>query len=165
MSRISASGDPDDIFMWHRLDPKLTTSGKLVEHQLASLDAVHVSHIVNLAPDSHDEALTDEAGLLGKMGIGYTYIPVSFEAPAEADFERFARAMEDLGGQTIHVHCIANLRVSAFLYRYRTGQLGWTTNDARADMDRIWRPGGAWAAFIGDEARTAADHAFAGRDY
>jgi len=44
------------------------------------------------------------------------------------------------------VHCIANYRVSAFFYRYRR-LLGVDETEARADMERIWRPEGVWARF------------------
>ena len=58
--------------------------------------------------------------------------------------------MDDLKDQPVHVHCIANYRVSAFIYRYRTERLGWDKARARADMDAIWQPEGVWAEFVGD---------------
>ena len=36
---------------------------------------------------------------------------------------------------------------------------------ARAAMETVWRPGGAWATFIGDDARAALRHEYARRDY
>jgi hypothetical protein len=46
------------------------------------------------------------------------------------------------------VHCIANWRVSAFLYRYRVDRLGWDRDRARTDLDAIWTPDGPWAAIV-----------------
>jgi hypothetical protein len=37
---------------------------------------------------------------------------------------RFCSAMEQLKEVPVHVHCIANYRVSAFFYRYRRDVLG-----------------------------------------
>ena len=48
----------------------------------------------------------------------------------------------------VHVHCIANYRVSAFFYRYRRDVLGMDETQARSDMEQIWHPEGVWAAFV-----------------
>jgi len=50
------------------------------------------------------------------------------------------------------------MRVSAFFYRYRRDLLGWDEAAARASMEAIWRPGGVWASFVGDEAATELPH-------
>ena len=49
----------------------------------------------------------------------------------------------------VHVHCIANYRVSAFFYRYRRDVLGMDEAQAHADMEQIWHPEGVWATFVG----------------
>jgi hypothetical protein len=49
----------------------------------------------------------------------------------------------------VHVHCIANYRVSAFFYRYRRDVLGMDEDRVRADMEQIWHPEGVWATFVG----------------
>jgi len=56
--------------------------------------------------------------------------------------------MEQLKEVPVHVHCIANYRVSAFLYRYRRDVLGAGEATARAEMEEIWHPKGVWATFI-----------------
>jgi hypothetical protein len=60
--------------------------------------------------------------------------------------------MDRLEGRTVHVHCIANWRVSAFLYRWRIDRLGWDKARARPDLDAIWTPEGPWAALVADAA-------------
>ena len=50
-------------------------------------------------------------------------------------------------------------------YRYRRDALNMPEADARAAMEGIWRPGGAWAGIIGDDGARALPHRFAGRDY
>ena len=157
--------DPLDIITWRRLDERLTTSGQPSGEQLAAIAALGVTHVVNLGLHTHEKALPDEAASVRALGMDYIHIPVDFQAPAEADFARFCTVMRELAGQTIHVHCIANMRVSAFMYRYRRDELGWAEADARREMNKVWRPGGAWAAFIGDVANQAAPHQIAGRDY
>ena len=141
--------DPTDIYNWRRLGPTLTTSGQPTETQLAEIAALGVDQVVNIGLHSHEKALADEAGSVAALGMAYVHIPVEFAAPTEADLEAFCAVMEASVGRTIHVHCIANYRVSAFLYRYRIDRLGWSAADARPDLDAVWRPDGVWAALIG----------------
>lgn len=157
--------DPIAITAWHRLDGRLTSSGQPDAEQMALLAPLGVTHVINLALPSHEKSLPDEAGLLAAAGIGYTNIPVDFAAPQEDDYARFCEVMERLEGQTIHVHCILNLRVSAFLYRWRQDRQGASEAEARQDLERLWRPGGAWARFIGRAEDAAAEHRYPGRDY
>lgn len=141
--------DPTDIFNWRRLDERITTSGQPSETQLESLRALGVRHVVNLGLHTHPRALPDEAASVAALGMTYTHQPVDFEAPAEADYERFCAALAALEGEAVHVHCIMNFRVSAFFYRYRRDVLGWDEAEARAEMEAVWTPQGAWAAFVG----------------
>lgn len=156
------ASDPTDVFAWRRVDARLTTSGQPSEAQLVALKALGVTHVVNLGLHDHVKALPDEAASVAALGLGYTHIPVNFDRPTPADFERFETAMRELESETLHVHCIANLRVSAFLYRFESGD---RHDAARARMDTLWRPGGVWADFIGDEAAHDLPHRYAGRDY
>ncbi|WOE74833.1 hypothetical protein [Alterisphingorhabdus coralli] len=73
--------------------------------------------------------------------------------------------MDGRKGERIHVHCIVNARVTAFFYKYdqETGLL--SEPRARSQMVNIWKPGGIWAEFIGDDSRIDEDHLYAGRDY
>ena len=140
--------DPEDIYNWRRLDERITTSGQPTEAQLGDIQALGVRHVVNLALHTHERALPDETASVSRLGMSYTHIPVDFQNPTEGDFARFCEVMAELKDAPVHVHCIANYRVTAFFYRYRRDVLGWDDAKARADMDAIWRPEGVWAAFI-----------------
>jgi len=140
--------DPDGIYNWHRLDERLTTSGQPTEAQLADISALGIGHIVNLGLHTHEMALLDEAASAARLGMTYVHIPVEFQSPTEADFARFCAVMDDLKDVPVHVHCIANYRVSAFLYRYRRDVLGMDEARARADLEKLWQPTEVWAAFI-----------------
>jgi protein tyrosine phosphatase (PTP) superfamily phosphohydrolase (DUF442 family) len=152
------TNDPTDIYNWQRLDQTVTTSGQPSETQLAAIRGLGVTHVVNLGLHSHEKALPDEAASVAALGMRYTHIPVDFDAPTEADFARFCAVMAAAGNEPTHVHCIANMRVSAFFYRYRRDLLGWDEGVARAAMESIWRPGGVWASFIGDEGAAQLPH-------
>lgn len=141
--------DPETIYNWHRLDARLTTSGQPTEAQLASLPALGVTHVINLGLHTHEKALPGEAASCAARGLRYIHIPVDFKNPTEADFAQFCAALGATADAPVHVHCIANYRVSAFFYRYRREVLGMDEALAAKDLTAIWRPDPVWAAFIG----------------
>ena len=139
-------GDPTDIYNWRRLDGRLTTSGQPSEAQLQEIAALGVECVVNLGLHSHEKALADERASVMALGMDYVHQPVDFQNPTAADLHAFCDRMDRLAGRTAHVHCIANYRVSAFVYRWRIDRLGWDKAQARTDLDAIWTPEWRWAA-------------------
>ena len=140
--------DPELIYNWRRLDDRITTSDQPSEAQLADIQALGIRHIVNLGLHTHEKALPDEAASVNRLGMMYIHIPVDFQNPTDRDFDQFCSVMEQLKGVPVHVHCIANYRVSAFFYRYRRDVLGMDEAQVHADMEQVWRPEGVWAAFV-----------------
>ncbi len=131
-------GDPADIRNWQRRSDGITTSGKLEAPDPARLAAIGVRHVVNLALDSHPEALADEAALMAAAGIAYTHIPVPFDAPSPAHVAALAEALTAHSGP-VHVHCIMNWRVTAFFYLLDRAA-GVPEAEARARMATVWNP-------------------------
>ena len=140
--------DPESIYNWRRLDERITTSGQPTEAQLAEIAALGVRRVINLGLHNHDRALSDEAATVAALGMRYVHIPVDFKNPTERDFEAFCSALEKSSDAAVHVHCIANYRVSAFFYCYRRLTLDMDEAHARADLEFIWRPDAIWTAFI-----------------
>lgn len=130
--------DPADIRGWQRLDARTTTSGRLEHGDVARLKAIGVGHVINLALDDHPEALEAEADRLGAHAIGYTHIPIPFDAPGEDHYAAFREAVTAADGP-LHVHCIMNYRVSALFYRLNR-ERGMPEAEARALMRRQWDP-------------------------
>ena len=144
--------DPGSIYHWRRLDERVTTSGQPTETELSAIAALGVRCVINLGLHSHERALPDEAGSVAALGMTYMHIPVDFQNPTERDFSSFVTAMAAVRMVPVHVHCIANYRVSAFFYRYRRDVLGIDPAEARADLDAIWTPNPIWAGFIAGPA-------------
>jgi uncharacterized protein (TIGR01244 family) len=142
------SADPERIYNWHRLDERITTSGQPTEAQLAEIAALGVRCVINLGLHSHEKALPDEAASVTALGMAYVHIPVDFKDPTEDDFFLFRDAMEASGDAPVHVHCIANYRVSAFFCRYRREVWGVDEKAARAEVERIWKHDAVWTAFL-----------------
>jgi protein tyrosine phosphatase (PTP) superfamily phosphohydrolase (DUF442 family) len=145
--------DPEHIVNWQRLDARTTTSGRLKAEDVTALAAAGVRHVINLALGDSPGALAGEDALTAELGLRYTHIPVPFDAPEEAHYQAF-RAAFDTDGEPVHVHCIANWRVSAFFYRYHR-ERGMAEAEARAIMAQQWQPetydgkdAPTWARFI-----------------
>lgn len=147
----------ESILNFRRLDDRITTSGQPSEAQIAALAADGVTTVINLGLHSHERALPDEAASVAAAGMRYIHIPVPFDTPGEDHFVAFSQAMAATEGEQVHVHCIMNMRVTAFLDRWSREQ-GHDANAARAMMDSVWQPGGPWASLIGDQAGAARGH-------
>jgi len=154
-----------EIINWRRLDHRTTLSGQPTEEQLSQINELGISHIINLGPHTNNGALKDEAGTVTELGMTYIYIPVDFENPTNDDFTNFCNAMESVADNHVHVHCIYNARVSAFFYRYAQSGRGYSEAETSTLMDGIWRPGGVWAKFIGNDENINQANKYAGEDY
>lgn len=137
-----------DIFNYHVVNGQIATSGQPSEAQFSSIRDAGYQTIINLAPHSAENSLPDEAGLLKGMGLQYIHIPVDFKNPTSEDFQKFATAFQNAPAGKTWVHCAANMRVSAFMYKYRRDILGEDPVIAKVDMDKIWEPFGVWKKFL-----------------
>lgn len=143
-----------DIYNYLQISDTLSTSGQPTEGQLETIRREGFTTVINLAPHSAENALRDEARVVSALGMRYVHIPVDFKHPAQADFERFAGTLQAASNDKVWVHCAANMRVSAFVYRYRREVLRESAEIAGRDLHRIWEPMGAWKAFLADSTRS-----------
>jgi uncharacterized protein (TIGR01244 family) len=147
------SGRLTAIFNYLPISDSLVTAGQPTETQFTAVKAAGIARVINLAPHGLENSLPDEAGLVTGLGMDYVHIPVDFENPTESDFTQFCTAMQAAGTHPVLVHCAANMRVSAFVYRYRTQILGEPRHTAEQDLRKIWKPFGTWKEFIETGAR------------
>jgi protein tyrosine phosphatase (PTP) superfamily phosphohydrolase (DUF442 family) len=105
--------------------------------------------VINLAI-ADEKRNASEGYIVTQHGMAYFHIPVSFQEPALSDLDLFFRVMEAVEDKKVYVHCFANMRVSVFVYLYRTMRLGEAEQAARQDMRAIWDPSTDenWAKFI-----------------
>ena len=84
--------------------------------------------------------------------MSYVHIPVVWRTPSLRDLEMFFDVMESNKDRKVFVHCFANMRVSVFVYLYRTLKLGVPKKDALEDLHAIWDPTEQeqWVSFIAD---------------
>jgi uncharacterized protein (TIGR01244 family) len=130
-----------------RIDDRLATSGMPQPDDFAALRQAGFDVVINLALPTSDNALPKEGELVSAQGMTYVHIPVKFDAPQSADFERFMRVMDGCAGQRVFVHCAANMRVSAFVFLHRLRN-GADRTTAESDLAKIWQPDGVWRDFM-----------------
>lgn len=139
---------PESVYNYLALSETLSTSGQPTRAQFESIKRGGFQTIINLLPHNHENALPGEEALMAELGFTYIYIPVDFKAPQEAEYEAFCAEMDKHASEKIWVHCAANMRVSAFIYRYRVEKLGAEEDASRQDMEKIWTPFGVWKSFV-----------------
>ncbi|MEL0115948.1 MAG: phosphatase, partial [Gammaproteobacteria bacterium] len=74
--------------------------------------------------------------------------PVDFNNPLDEDFNKFVAALEQNKHKKIWVHCAANMRVSAFVFKYRRDVLGLSPKNIEVDLETIWVPNKTWGSFL-----------------
>ena len=154
----SPGGDRlEDIRAYLRISERLATSGQIEYDQIKNLRDAGYEVVINLAI-ADERRNASEGYLVTQQGMAYFHIPVSFQQPALGDLDLFFGLMEAVHDKKIFVHCFANMRVSVFVYLYRTLQLGEPEEVARKDMQTIWDPSKDenWAKFI-EDARARKD--------
>lgn len=140
-----------------QIDPKLATAGQPTRKQLEAVRDAGYEVVINLLPAGVDGALPGEAEAVRSLGMEYAHIPVVWSAPTRKDLTRFFAALDERRERKVFVHCLLNMRVTAFVFLYRVLREGAPVEEARAIMRPVWTPNGAWAKFI--EENLSADFA------
>ena len=138
----------DSVFNFLQINSNIATSGQPSKEQFEAIQQAGYKKVINLAPHDVENALANEAAVVADLGMDYINIAVDFNAPAEQDFDQFINHLHSYQSQKIWVHCAANMRVSSFIFRYRTAILGEDKQTAEDDLYKIWRPNKIWREFI-----------------
>ena len=156
----------DSIFNFLQLSDRVATAGQPTEKQFLSVKDAGYQVVINLAPQTAENALPDEKRTVESLGMMYVHIPVKFDQPTVEDFDRFCLAMHENTQRPVFVHCAANLRVSAFFYLYRRVYEGLSDEVAQVELQKIWTPNQVWQTFINQriEADNGGQTVVAGED-
>ena len=133
-----------------QLTPDVGTSGQPTREQFAAIAADGYRAVINLALPTSDHAIADEGSVVTGHGMSYVHIPVDFKNPTADDLRAFVGAMRALEGRKVWVHCVMNLRVSAFMYHYLKHVRGYDDAAARSPVLPRWEPRmePAWKEFL-----------------
>jgi protein tyrosine phosphatase (PTP) superfamily phosphohydrolase (DUF442 family) len=139
-----------DIYHYLKVNDYLITGGQPTQEQLITAASERFIAVINLATIDPRYSLDDEAGLVGRLGMAYYFIPVEWNQPLESDFTTFEEVFQRLESQKTLIHCAANFRVTAFYALYAMKHLGWSEAQAEAFRATIWQGSHypVWEAFI-----------------
>ena len=89
-----------------------------------------------------ENALAEEGRLVSETGMTYVHIPVPWEAPNAEHLKQFFAVVDAMRaqGQEVWVHCAANYRASAFVYKYLTLRQGLSPEQASTPLLAQWLP-------------------------
>ena len=137
------------IFNYYKVPDLFETSGQPNNKQLISIANGGYEAVINLAPNTTIEGrIINEEAILKSNNITYIHIPVDFNNPLDEDFNKFVAALEQNKHKKIWVHCAANMRVSAFVFKYRRDILGLSPKNIEVDLEAIWVPNKTWSSFL-----------------
>ncbi len=137
------------IFNYYKVPDLFETSGQPNNKQLISIANGGYEAVINLAPNTTIEGrIINEEAILKSNNITYIHIPVDFNNPLDEDFNKFVAALEQNKHKKIWVHCAANMRVSAFVFKYRRDVLGLSQKNIERDLKAIWIPNKTWGSFL-----------------
>jgi len=142
----------DSIRNYHPISDVLTTGGQVGYDQVPLLRDAGFQTVINLATAS-EEYNAMEGFHVSSSGLTYVQIPVVWGEPTLDDVEQFFNVMEANQGRKVYVHCVANMRGSAFSYLYRVLVDGVDETEARRDLNAVWDPAESsetWQKLIDD---------------
>lgn len=138
----------EGIYNYLLINETVSTSGQPTEDQFKIIKDSGYHLVINLAPHNAENSLDNQSTILKELGLNYKHIPVDFKQPTDQDFQEFVLSMKQSSIEKTWVHCAANMRVSAFIFKYRCEILKEDMSVARLDLEKIWLPIGVWKTFI-----------------
>ena len=142
----------NDLNNYVRIDDRISTSGQPLINQFQSLADDDCKTIINLATPDSKGAIPNEGEIISSLAMTYIQIPVIWTEPTRADWNLFSGILKCDDRKT-HVHCVVNMRASAFTFLYRVIHAGIDPAEAKLPMDEVWTPDGIWEEFIDEVLR------------
>jgi protein tyrosine phosphatase (PTP) superfamily phosphohydrolase (DUF442 family) len=143
-----AANELSEIKNYREYSPLFASAGQPSETQLEQLKDEGFERVVYIAFANSKGAIANEDQIVKDLGMEYAQVPVIWEAPIKADFNAFAAVMQSAPGKKTLLHCQANYRASAFAFLYRVLYEQVSIEEAKADMNTVWKPDGPWKKLI-----------------
>jgi protein tyrosine phosphatase (PTP) superfamily phosphohydrolase (DUF442 family) len=137
----------ESITNFLEVPPRLSTAGQPIAAQFSDIKNAGFEVVINLAMKDSPNAIPAEGELVENLGMHHIHIPVVWENPQPTDLDRFLSAMEQNKDKKVFVHCVLNMRVTAFVYLYRLIRLGEPQQEAMEMVNEIWEFDETWQAF------------------
>lgn len=105
---------------YDRIAPTIATGGLLKQGAIEQLKAAGFATVLDLR--GPDEGIEPEKAAAENAGLRYLNIPVTDQAPGEAQVAAFARILENPANHPILIHCQTANRVGAIWVLYRVSK-------------------------------------------
>jgi protein tyrosine phosphatase (PTP) superfamily phosphohydrolase (DUF442 family) len=138
----------DEIRNYIQVSDRIASSGQPEDHQFKYIADAGYEVVINLAMPNSESAIPEEGNIVTSLKMTYVHIPVPFDAPDIVHLRDFIKVMHALSHQKVWIHCVANYRVSAFLYQYFRLVHGAQPEEARKVMLTSWKPNKIWQKFL-----------------
>ena len=121
----------NDVINFFQITDTIGTGGQPSVSQLYDIAQNGYDVVINLATHNSENAIENEGSIVASLGMTYIHIPVPFEAPTPEHLRKFFGFMNGLSEEKVFVHCAVNARVSAFVFKYLTICLLYTSPSPR----------------------------------
>jgi protein tyrosine phosphatase (PTP) superfamily phosphohydrolase (DUF442 family) len=138
----------EEIYNYLKLSEAIATAGQPTPEQFTAIRDTGYQLVINLAMPNSPKALPNEREIVEGLGLRYIHIPVEWENPSLQDALDFFATMQANTDQRIFIHCIANMRVSAFMYLYRVLYSDSPEQELKQQLHRLWHPNETWQRFL-----------------
>jgi len=141
-----------DIVNYRQISETLASSGQPEESQFKEIAAAGYEFVINLAMPNSDNAIPEEGYIVTARRMTYVHLPVPFDKPTPGQLKTFFNLMAAFSGKKCWIHCVVNMRVSAFLFLYYKLILGVAEEEAKKVVIPDWTPDNVWREFMALEA-------------
>lgn len=131
-----------------KVSDRIASSGQPEENQFKYIAGANYQAVINLAMPNSDNAIPEEGNIVTAHKMTYVHIPVPFDAPRIEHLKTFLNVMDAFSDKKIWIHCVVNMRVSAFLYQYKRLILKEPHEEATKIMLPTWEPDDIWQRFM-----------------
>jgi len=136
LAQNNLSDSLSSIRAFQLVDSNNASSGYVKAGQFKFLKEYGFTHVISLIPGDHSK----EDSIVTSLGMTFTQIEVIWKEPTVVNVQNYFSDMKKYSGKKVFLHCQANMRASAFMFLYRTTQLGVKTEEASKLMYEIWNP-------------------------
>ena len=128
------------IYNFYSFSERIGTAGQPKPDEFKIINDSGYTTVINLAMNGSKGFLNDEDKIVQSLGMNYVHIPVPWDKPEEKHLREFVKVMESLKGTKVFVHCMANYRVSAFMYLYLSQVRSLSKADSTSSIMAKWLP-------------------------
>ena len=142
--------DINKIYNYYKINKYIGTAGQPKSDEFQFIKDNGYSVVINLATYESDNAIPKEEEIVTGLGMTYVHIPVPWNSPDKTHLIEFVEQMNSYNSQKIFIHCMANYRVSAFIYQYLTQIKGLSKSQSTSPIMSQWLPNmdQNWKSFI-----------------